>query len=307
MCNAMNHNTVFRTARSSRSPRLCAFALAHLALLLPLGVSADTYGDYTYTVSDGGATITKYNGSGGAVAIPSTFGSHPVTAIGNYAFSEHTLITSVTIPDSVTNICDWAFLLCSSLATVTIGNSVTNIGGYAFAECPSLTAMTIPNSVSDIGTHAFAECPSLTAVTIGNSVTNIGGYAFADCPSLTNILFTGDAPALGYSAFHNNNPATFYYLPGIGDWPSWFGGRPTVCWNPAFSSASPASGAFAVTLTGNPSAALPVRIEASDSLSSPSWLPLSGTTTIPAGGTLNFTDPDASPPPARFYRITFPR
>ena len=73
---------------SPRSLRLRVFALAYAFLLFPLVLSADTYGDYTYTVSGGKATITGYSGPGGTVTIPSTIGSgnYPVTAIGDMAF-----------------------------------------------------------------------------------------------------------------------------------------------------------------------------------------------------------------------------
>ena len=46
-----------------------------VAIIAPLSVTADdTYGDFTYSVSDGNATITGYTGSGGAVIIPSVIG-----------------------------------------------------------------------------------------------------------------------------------------------------------------------------------------------------------------------------------------
>ena len=40
---------------------------------------------------------------------------------------------------------------CSSLTSITIPNSVTNIGFLAFGGCTSLTSVTIPNSVTSIG------------------------------------------------------------------------------------------------------------------------------------------------------------
>ena len=49
-------------------------------------------------------TITKYTGKESTVILPSTISSWPVTKIGEDAFQDNTTITSVTIPDSVTEI-----------------------------------------------------------------------------------------------------------------------------------------------------------------------------------------------------------
>ena len=104
-----------------------------------------------------------------------------VTTIGEYAFSECSSLTSVTIPNSVTTIGDKAFSDCSSLTSVTIGNSVTTIEQAAFGGCSSLTSVNIGNSVTEIGWYAFSDCSSLTSVTIPNSVKTIGIGAFSGC------------------------------------------------------------------------------------------------------------------------------
>ena len=49
-------------------------------------------------------TITKYTGTESTVILPSTINSWPVTKIGEDALKDHTTITSVTIPASVTEI-----------------------------------------------------------------------------------------------------------------------------------------------------------------------------------------------------------
>ena len=50
-----------------------------------------------------------------------------------------------------------AFHDCTSLTSVVIPEGVTEIGVCAFAECTSLTSIVIPKSVTEIGKDAFAE------------------------------------------------------------------------------------------------------------------------------------------------------
>ena len=96
-------------------------------------------------------------------------------------------LTSVTIPNSVTEIGDDTFYWCKHLTSISIPNSVTKIGTSAFDDCRSLTSVNIPNSVTEIGSYAFSLCVSLTSVTIPNSVKNIENFAFFNCTSITQI------------------------------------------------------------------------------------------------------------------------
>ena len=131
-----------------------------------------------------------------------------VENIKNYAFSDCTGLTNVTIGNSVTSIGEWAFLGCSNLTSVTIGNSVTSIGERAFNGCTGLTNVTIGNSVTSIGDYAFYGCTGLTNVTIGNSVTSIGERAFYDCTGLravinfSNLTFSLYSSSYGHIAYY---------------------------------------------------------------------------------------------------------
>ena len=149
-----------------------------------------------------------------------------MTSIGKSAF-DYSGLTSITIPNSVTSIGEFAFSNCTSLTSITvekgnskydsrdncnaiietntnkliagcknttISNSVTSIGNYAFYGCSGLTSITIPNSVTSIGESAFKSCSSLTSITIPNSVTSIGERAFSYCSGLTSITFNGSTP-----------------------------------------------------------------------------------------------------------------
>ena len=229
-----------------------------------------------------------------------------VTSIGEFAF-DCTSLTSVTIPDSVTSIGTCAFFDCYSLTNVTIGNSVTSIGVQAFAGCSSLTSVTIPNSVTSIGDDAFFGCYSLTSVTIPSSVTSIGSYAFWDCDSLTSVYFTGNSPSPNNdSTVFGMDPAAVCYLPGTTGWGAFFDGCPTAPWflpNPQILDHSASFGVppggfgFTISWATNVS----VVVEAATNLANPVWIPVSTNTLT--GGTNQFSDPQWTNYPGRFYSL----
>ena len=133
--------------------------------------------------------------------------------IAGNAFYSCTGLTSVNIPNSVTNIGNSAFRYCTGLTSVTIPNSVTSIGTSAFENCTGLTSVTIPNSVTSIGTSAFENCSGLTSVNIPNSVTTIGMGAFAYCSSLTSVNIPNSVTSIGTSAFENCTGLTSVTIP----------------------------------------------------------------------------------------------
>jgi hypothetical protein len=85
--------------------------------------------------NQGGVTITGYAGKAAELVIPAEINGLPVTAIGGWAFTGCSGLTSVTIPNSVTSIGDGAFARCDRLPSVTIPNSVRTIGKYVLAGC----------------------------------------------------------------------------------------------------------------------------------------------------------------------------
>ena len=169
-----------------------------------VSAGAESDEDFRYNVFyDGTVEITGYSGDNEIINIPSTINDKKVTSIGDYAFSDCSGLTSVTIPDSVTSIGNCAFDGCSGLTNVTIPNSVTSIGDYAFCKCSGLTSITIPNSVTSIGASAFRYCSGLTSITIPNSVTSIGDYAFSGCSGLTSITIPDSVTSIGNCAFYS--------------------------------------------------------------------------------------------------------
>ncbi len=123
-----------------------------------------------------------------------------VTDIGVLAFHDCRGLTRVTIPGSVARIGEDAFWRCEHLAEVMIQDGAGCIGERAFEGCTGLTAMTIPGSVTSIGDYAFADCSGLTALTIRDGVVRIGDGAFTGC-SLTTVTIPNSIVEIGAGPF----------------------------------------------------------------------------------------------------------
>ena len=148
----------------------------------------------------------------GNIVIPeevTTYMSRPrkVTSIGDYAFSECSGLTKVTLNSNAIASKSYSYgytlgnIFGSQVNEYVLGDDVTSIGSYAFYDCSGLTSVTIGNSVTSIGNYAFQSCSGLTSITIGNSVTSIGYEAFRDCSSLTKVTLNSNAIASkSYSA-----------------------------------------------------------------------------------------------------------
>lgn len=135
---------------------LVAFVLV-LASMSGVFAEEFTSGDYFFTIKDGTAEITGYKGLDGDLNIPSTVEhnrkTYRVTSIGWFGAKgrSNEVVTSVTIPDSVTSIGYGAFLWCTNLSSITIPDSVTSIGEKAFFQT-SITSINISKNVTFMGT-----------------------------------------------------------------------------------------------------------------------------------------------------------
>jgi hypothetical protein len=175
--------------------------------------------------------------------LPSTAGRYAipgsVTTIGDPGFADCSLLTSVSIPASVTGISSPVsnpFEFCSDLTQITVDAAnpnfssdgiaffnqaktvliayspgiiggysipagVTSIGESAFASCPGLVGIAMPAGLTSIGGDAFDGCFNLATVMMPNSVTSIGDYAFANCSKLANVVIPTGLTGIGTSVF----------------------------------------------------------------------------------------------------------
>ena len=143
-----------------------------------------------------------------SVTIPSS-----VTVIGWNAFEGCSGLTSLIIPSSVTSIDPSAFKGCSGLTSLTIPSSVTSIGRSAFSGCSGLASLVIPSSVTSIGESVFEDCSGLTNLTIPSSVTSIGESAFKGCSGLTSLIIPSSVTSIGRSAFSGCSGLTSLIIP----------------------------------------------------------------------------------------------
>ena len=217
--------------------------------------SSDTY-QYPFGYIFG---TTSYTGGTG---VEQYFYGNSTSSTTNSTYYIPSSLRRVTVTGG--NILYGAFYGCSMLTSVTIGNSVTSIGSSAFSGCSSLESITIPfvgaeagKTSSDsyqypfgyiFGTNsytggtkvtqsyygsstsrttstayyipwslrnvtvtggnilygAFYWCSMLTSVTIPDSVTAIGGYAFYNCTGLTSVTIPDSVTSIGNRAFYGS-------------------------------------------------------------------------------------------------------
>lgn len=92
--------------------------------------------------------------------------SYTIVAIGGGAFASQTQLTSVVLPEEVTEVEARAFSDCTALENITLPNSLKKIGVSSFSSCYNLTEIILPENVSEIGDMAFINCTSLRTVKI---------------------------------------------------------------------------------------------------------------------------------------------
>ena len=157
---------------------------------------------------------TDRNSISGHVKIPSEYNGAPINMIGpSSAFINCTELTSIEIPDSVTNIGHSAFQSCTGLTSVKMSNNIKTIDNSAFRNCTGLTSIEIPNGVKSIITSAFQNCTSLTSVDIPDSVTSIAGYVFTGCTSLASIKLSNSIDTIDANTFCDCTSLTSIEIP----------------------------------------------------------------------------------------------
>lgn len=180
------------------------------------GVSAEgqTEDGFSYTITNGQATITEYNGTSTVVDIPETVeGTVPVIALEDDLFLDNTQVEEVTISKNVISMGnDFEDVFCgaSSLRKISVqsGNRCYYdkdgvLFKYATNGLPMLVkypeakeseSYTIPEDTDWIWIYAFNRCAYLKKIVVPDSVTTVGIWGFCGLKD-THIIVKQTEPS----------------------------------------------------------------------------------------------------------------
>ena len=172
----------------SNAYNLCNQILQYEEHELYYAYKAASTGDYKAAITLGLTTIVLPEG---------------ITEIPDGMFEHVSGLKKIIIPSGVTAIGNGAFFQCHSLEEVVIPNTVTFIEASAFSRCEKIKEIKLPDCLQTLGNSAFSYCTALEIVTIGsnleknsdvvfNSYTSSGGVRLSSClDSIGNYTFYG--------------------------------------------------------------------------------------------------------------------
>lgn len=155
--------------------------------------------DFAYTAENGEVTITDYTGTREHVLIPSEIGGFPVTALADKAFYEKH-VTTVVVPDSVTEIGDLCFSGDNYLVSLKLPDGLAELPPIALESCYSLMDFELPKGLKTIGAGALQAIFYLTHLTIPAGVTDIEQMNFLMMHGLEEVSVAEGSTSFTYDA-----------------------------------------------------------------------------------------------------------
>ena len=216
----------------SNNMKYLRLILGVCALMLATFVNAAvgstfTIDDLTYTVltenadnTTGTVSVKAKNKSiAGAIIIPESVRqdvngvqySYTVTRIAKDAFYNCPNVSTIEIPNSVTELVEQSFR-DSYFKTVDLPTSITTIPKNCF-QGSEIETITLPSSITTIADRAFRSCSKLTTVVLPENLTELKDYTFQDCSSLADITFNEHLQIIGSSVFYNCTSLTEITFP----------------------------------------------------------------------------------------------
>ena len=217
--------------------------------------------DFEYVVINDKCLLTKYYGGSSEsdknVIVPATLsidGKDYPTVIGAGCFMD-TEITTLVLPDNITEIPDSMCKNCKQLSAVTFSN-VASIGAEAFYYCENYNVQMSelnnghPEKIKSIGKCAFTFsglygkvtitpdlaivqssfncCKHITEIEVTEGVTVIPDYIFGDCEAVTKITLPETLISIGKRAFYRANMPSITIPKSVVELGDYFVGSNTI-------------------------------------------------------------------------------
>ena len=134
-----------------------------------------------------------------AIKLPAT-----VTSIANEAFCDSRRLREIMLPETLESIGYRAFA-GTGLTSITIPDAVTEMGEEGVLSCSALTSITLGNGLTSIPNCWAEYCDNIEELTIGKSMTSIGQRAFRS-PNIKHVYSYAKMPPSWFELFYNGIP-----------------------------------------------------------------------------------------------------
>ena len=141
---------------------------------------------YFKYAEDGTYCAQSYEGDEAEVVIPPLYCGKPVTILLDNLFAGHTEITSVQIPDTVTQIGGFVFDGCKNLKQIKLPAELTDMWGYAFVRS-GIEEVCLPEHVKSIVSFTFKDCVNRKKFVCNEDLKKIYAWAFGGCENLKDF------------------------------------------------------------------------------------------------------------------------
>ena len=168
-------------------------------------------GTFNYTLYKTYAEVSEYLGGDAVVIIPPSVEGLPLMSIGKSAFEYNKTITTVIMPDSLTNIGNYSFRGCTTLVSVNFPDGLVAVGNYAFVST-GLTDLIFPDSLTVLGKYCFAET-KITKLTMPRYIAKTNDYMFCGCPNLVEFELPECMTKIANRMFYNCDALTVVTVP----------------------------------------------------------------------------------------------